>query len=116
MRSPSDVGLHVPRVEPAGIEPMSGRRVDRPTPGFFFLLFLISGFCSLVYETIWTRLVMAAFGVTTASVSIAVSVFMGGLAIGSLLAGHLVRRAGSSPRRSLRAHAATEELIRGVGF
>ena len=90
---------------------MDDHAAAAPTGRFFFLLFLISGFCSLVYETIWTRLAMAAFGVTTASISIVVSVFMAGLAAGSWLAGRLVRRAAWSPRHSLRAYAAAELLI-----
>ena len=115
----SSVGV-TQRTQPRGIDPVMLRQVERPadhhapaapTARFFFILFLISGFCSLVYETIWTRLAMAAFGVTTASISIVVSVFMAGLAAGSWLAGRLVRRAAWSPRRSLRAYAAAELLI-----
>jgi predicted membrane-bound spermidine synthase len=49
----------------------------------WFLFFLLSGFCGLVYETIWLRLAMARFGVTSPSLSILVSVFMAGLALGS---------------------------------
>lgn len=48
---------------------------------WFFLFFLISGFCSLVYEVIWLRLSMAKFGVTTPMVSIVLSVFMAGLGL-----------------------------------
>jgi spermidine synthase len=75
----------------------------------YFSFFLISGFCSLVYETVWLRLAMAAFGVTTASVSIVVSVFMAGLALGSWLAGRLAE--GQSARRALRLYAIAELLI-----
>ena len=45
---------------------------------WFFFFFLISGFCSLVYEVVWLRLAMARFGVTTPMVSIVLSVFMAG--------------------------------------
>lgn len=57
----------------------------------FFLFFFCSGFCSLVYQVVWLRMAMADFGVTTAQVSIVLSVFMAGLALGSWGGGRLVR-------------------------
>jgi len=59
---------------------------------WYFSFFLISGFCSILYELIWLRLAMAEFGVTTAMVSIVLSSFMAGLGMGSWAAGHLVRK------------------------
>src|SRR5438445_1334059 len=59
---------------------------------WYFVFFVVSGFCSLVYEVVWLRLAMASFGVTTAMVSIVVSMFMAGLGAGSWGAGVLVRR------------------------
>lgn len=53
----------------------------------FFILFLLSGVGSLVDEVVWTRLAMAGFGVTALNISIVLSVFMLGLAIGSWLVG-----------------------------
>ena len=64
---------------------------------WFFLFFLVSGFCSLVYEVVWLRLSMARFGVTTPMVSIVLSVFMAGLGIGSWAGGVFVRRFGDPP-------------------
>jgi predicted membrane-bound spermidine synthase len=58
---------------------------------WFFGFFLVSGFCSILYELIWLRLAMAQFGVTTALVSIVLSMFMAGLGAGSWLAGSRVR-------------------------
>ena len=54
---------------------------------WFFIFFFVSGFCSLVYQVVWLRLAMAAFGVTTPFVSIVMSVFMAGLALGSWAVG-----------------------------
>ena len=51
----------------------------------WFVFFVLSGFCGLLYETVWVRLSMAQFGVTSASLSIVLSLFMGGLAFGSWL-------------------------------
>ena len=61
---------------------------------WFAIFFFLSGLCSLVYELVWLRLAMARFGVTTALVSILLSVFMAGLGAGSWLAGRWVRRYG----------------------
>jgi len=49
----------------------------------FFFFFFFSGFCSLVYQVVWLRVAMAGFGVTTPLISIVLSVFMAGLALGS---------------------------------
>src|SRR5215469_17595610 len=59
---------------------------------WYFLFFLVSGFCSILYEIIWLRLAMAQFGVTTAMVSLVLSAFMGGLGLGSWGAGAAVRK------------------------
>src|SRR6266704_3057753 len=59
---------------------------------WWFFFFLGSGFAGLVYEIVWLRLAMAAFGVTTPLVSIVLSVFMAGLALGSFGGGRLARR------------------------
>jgi len=81
---------------------------------WFFALFLVSGFCSLVYQVVWLRLAMAQFGVTTPLVSIVLSVFMGGIALGSWAAGRLTRRGSLSARTSLRLYGGLEALI-GLG-
>ena len=79
---------------------------------WFFVFFCVSGFCSILYEIIWLRLAMAAFGVTSALVSIVLSVFMAGLGAGAWGAGYLIRVGGDSIRRSaLRFYALTELLI-----
>lgn len=79
---------------------------------WFFVFFFLSGFCSILYELVWLRLAMAEFGVTTALVSIVLSVFMGGLGAGSWIAGMLVRRYGDRIRfHPLRLYACCELLI-----
>ena len=77
-----------------------------------FVFFFVSGFCSILYELVWLRLAMAKFGVTTALVSIVLSVFMAGLGAGSWLAGALVRRYGDRIKfPPLRLYALSELLI-----
>ncbi|MDP4126716.1 MAG: fused MFS/spermidine synthase [Bacillota bacterium] len=57
-----------------------------------FVLFVISGFCGLLYQIIWLRIALASFGVITPVLSVVVSVFMFGLAIGSWLGGRWSER------------------------
>ena len=59
---------------------------------WYFIFFFISGFCSVLYELVWLRLSMAQFGVTTAMVSIVLSVFMAGLGLGSWASGAWMHR------------------------
>jgi predicted membrane-bound spermidine synthase len=83
----------------------------------FLSLFFISGFCSVLYELVWLRLSIAEFGVTTAMVSIVLSVFMAGLGAGSWASGAWIRRYGDSLRiPALRLYALLELLIGGSGI
>jgi len=84
---------------------------------WFFSFFFISGFCSVLYELIWLRLSMAQFGVTTAMVSIVLSVFMAGLGVGSWAGGAWIRRYGDKIGfPTLRLYAAIELLIGAAGI
>jgi len=79
---------------------------------WFFTFFFISGFCSVLYELVWLRLSMAQFGVTTAMVSIVLSVFMAGLGLGSWASGAWIRRRGEKVGfPTLRLYAVIELLI-----
>src|SRR3954471_4900029 len=55
-----------------------------------FLLFFLSGLSSLVYQIVWTRMAFAAFGIITPVLSVVLSVFMLGLALGSWVGGRLI--------------------------
>src|SRR5579863_2262300 len=57
-----------------------------------FLLFLVSGFCGLLYQIVWLRMAFASFGVITSVLSVVVSVFMLGLFVGSWAAGRWIER------------------------
>ena len=79
---------------------------------WYSIFFFISGFCSVLYELVWLRLSMAQFGVTTAMVSIVLSVFMAGLGLGSWACGAWIRRRGDTfSFPVLRLYAAIELLI-----
>ena len=58
----------------------------------FFSLFFLSGFCALLYQTVWLRLAFAQFGINAQVISLVVSVFMLGLVLGSWLAGRYIIR------------------------
>ena len=79
---------------------------------WFFMFFLVSGFCSILYEIVWLRLAMAQFGVTSALASIVISVFMAGLGLGSWGSGRLIRKYENRVRvPALRLYALAELLI-----
>lgn len=100
----------------AQLSPQSANTSIAPKiPPRFFAFFLISGFCSLLYEVVWLRLAMAQFGVTITMTSTVISVFMAGLGVGSWVSGKFTKRLEVSrqfPR--LRAYALIEFLI-GIG-
>lgn len=56
------------------------------------LCFIVSGATGLIYEVLWARMLGLVFGATTLAISTVLAAFMGGLAIGSALAGKLARR------------------------
>jgi spermidine synthase len=80
-------------------------------PGWVFpllsLLFFCSGACALTYQVMWLRLLGLVFGVTVYAASTVLASFMGGLAIGSYLAGRLAGRL----RSPLRAFGLIEIAI-----
>jgi len=69
--------------------------------------FFLSGSVALVYQVLWTRQLGLIFGVTIQAASTVLACFMGGLALGSYLAG----RWSDHLRRPLRAFAIVEALI-----
>ncbi len=81
---------------------------------WLFLFFCVSGFCSILYEIIWLRLAMANFGVTSALVSIVLSMFMAGLGLGAWGSGYLTRRYEKQLRHSALSLYALTELLIGV--
>ena len=86
-----------------------------PNRPALFLLFFVSGFCGLLYQVIWTRLAFASFGVIPPVVSVVISVFMLGLALGAWVGGRwidfLVEKSGIA---ALSCYALAEFFI-GLG-
>ncbi len=57
-----------------------------------YALFFFSGIAGLIYQVLWLRRLSLVFGVTVYAASTVLAAFMAGLAIGSLLAGRVLRR------------------------
>ena len=109
-----DTGVAVQQVPLLRSPPLGDLRKGNATPLGFFVFFIASGFCSLLYQVVWLRLAMASFGVTAPMVSIVLSLFMAGLALGSWGAGRLVAaRPGWS---ALRLYALSELSIGASGL
>ncbi|NIM12522.1 MAG: tetratricopeptide repeat protein [Candidatus Aminicenantes bacterium] len=75
-----------------------------------FLLFFFSGISGLVYQLIWTRLLVLIFGNTMLATSTVLAAFMGGLAAGSFAAGKYIDK---KPRPLVRLYALLEA---GIGI
>jgi spermidine synthase len=56
------------------------------------ICFFFSGFCGLLYEVLWLRLLILIFGSTTLAISTVLTAFMGGLALGSYFFGRMMDR------------------------
>jgi spermidine synthase len=66
--------------------------------------FFFSGATGLIYEVLWARMLGLVFGATTLAVSTVLAAFMGGLALGSALAG----RSGARVKRPVRTYGVLE--------
>ncbi len=51
-----------------------------------YVLFFLSGFTGLVYEISWSRILSTVLGNTSLAITVVVSIFLGGLALGSFVA------------------------------
>ncbi|HKS28437.1 MAG TPA: fused MFS/spermidine synthase [Pyrinomonadaceae bacterium] len=71
------------------------------------ICFILSGATGLIYEVLWARMLGLVFGATTFAISTVLAAFMGGLALGSALAG----RMGARIKRPLRAYGVIEIAI-----
>jgi spermidine synthase len=65
---------------------------------FIFILFFISGACGLIYEVVWSRMMMLIFGRSVLAVGTVLAAFMLGLSLGSFLLGKYADRSRSPLR------------------
>lgn len=91
---------------PAGVASGPGLRA------LAYPLFFASGAAGLIYEIVWTRLLIYRFGAGLYAVTAVLSAFMAGLAIGSWLVGPL----GDRLKYPLRFYALLELAIGVLGF
>ncbi len=84
------------------------------TRRILFLLFFLSGFCSLVYQVVWTRMAFASFGIITPVLSVVISVFMLGLSVGAWAGGRWIGRLTSKTEFSAILFYAFTELMIGA--
>jgi spermidine synthase len=94
------------------------RRTASRSAGFFALVlacFFVSGLTGLTYEILWTRMIVKIIGSSPFAVSIVLTVFMGGLGLGSYLAGRSIDRI-TEPRRLIRLYGVLELCIGGYGL
>ena len=75
-----------------------------------YLLFMLSGVSGLIYQIVWTRMLVLVFGNTMLATSTVLSAFMGGLAAGSWVLGRYIDR---KPRPLIRVYALLEA---GIGI
>ena len=86
--------------------------MDGHNPGIrlaFLVIFFVSGFAALLYQTIWQRILTLFGGADVTSVTIVVAAFMAGMGFGHLAGGHLADRL--APRPRIMAFAACELAV-----
>ena len=68
--------------------------VSEPRRNFFVvaLCFLLSGFAALLYEIVWMRQFAILFGTSEQALAVVLGSYMGGLALGSMIASRLIDR------------------------
>ena len=72
-----------------------------------FLLFTVSGFAGLIYESIWSHYLKLFLGHAAYAQTLVLALFMGGMAAGAWLASRFSARLGNS----LRGYALVEAVI-----
>ncbi|MDA0225843.1 MAG: fused MFS/spermidine synthase, partial [Proteobacteria bacterium] len=78
-----------------------------PPRAAFYVLFTVSGFAGLIYESIWTHYLKLFLGHAAYAQSLVLVVFMGGMALGSALCSRWSERL----ERPLLAYAAAEAVV-----
>jgi spermidine synthase/MFS family permease len=80
-----------------------------------FIFFFVSGFCGLLYQVVWVRLAFASFGIIAPVISVVISVFMLGLALGSWAGGKLISELTRRTKLSAIIFYAFTEALIGIG-
>ncbi|MHC4216311.1 MAG: hypothetical protein ACYSWP_23415, partial [Planctomycetota bacterium] len=74
------------------------------------VFFFLSGLTGLIYEILWTRMIVEIIGGAPFAVSIILTIYMGGLGLGSYLAGRTIDRT-AEPMKLVRIYGLLELAI-----
>lgn len=90
---------------------------DSATKIFVLILccFFVSGLTGLVYEVLWTRMIVKIIGSAPFAVTIVLTVFMGGLGLGSYIASRTIDRV-KDPLKLIRIYGILELIIGAYGI
>lgn len=77
-----------------------------------YAIFFVSGFCGLIYESIWSHYLKLILGHASYAQAVVLVVFVGGLALGAWLTGRFSERI----RRPVLAYAAVEAAVALMAF
>ncbi len=81
--------------------------MNSPARRAFFAIFALSGFSGLIYESIWTHYLKLFLGHAAYAQTLVLAIFMGGMAVGSAVAG----RRSARMRNLLVAYAVVEGVV-----
>jgi len=93
---------------------IQARQISRVTL-LVVVCFFLSGLTGLIYEILWTRMIVKVIGCAPFAVSIVLTVFMGGLGLGSYIAGRTIDRV-KEPLKLVRIYGILELAIGGYGL
>ena len=85
---------------------------NRARIGALYAIFFVSGFCGLIYESIWSHYLKLLLGHAAYAQAVVLVVFVGGLALGAWLTGRWSERL----RHPLLWYAAAEALVALASF
>jgi len=95
------------------MEKGSTKEYSRVSVAWFVLVcFFVSGLTGLIYELLWTRMITKIIGGAPFAVSIVLTVFMGGLGVGSYVASRTIDRV-KEPMKLVRLYGLLELAIGG---
>ena len=77
--------------------------------------FFLSGLTGLIYEILWIRMIVKIIGGAPFAVSIILTVFMGGLGLGSYIAGRIIDRI-KEPMKLVKIYGILELIIGAYGL
>src|SRR5688572_28669256 len=77
-----------------------------------YAIFLVSGFCGLIYESIWSHYLKLLLGHAAYAQAVVLVVFVGGLAVGARLSGRISERI----RQPILWYAVVEAAVAVMAF